>query len=37
MTGLMMAIIGLPTTYNKDLQESVEPLIDHIKILGDSI
>ena len=32
-----MTIKGLPTTYNKDLQESVEPLIDHIKTLGDSI
>ena len=37
MAGLMMTIKGLPTTYNKDLQESVEPLIDHIKTLGDSI
>lgn len=32
-----MTIKGLPTTYKKDLQESVEPLIDHIKTLGDSI
>ncbi len=37
MAGLMMTIKGLPTTYNKDLQESVEPLIDHIQTLGDSI
>ena len=37
MAGLMMTIKGLPTTYNKDLQESVEPLIDHIKTLSDSI
>lgn len=37
MAGLMMTIKGLPTTYNKDLQESVEPLIDHIKTLGDSV
>ncbi|KAJ9631909.1 argininosuccinate lyase [Taxawa tesnikishii (nom. ined.)] len=37
MAGLMMTIKGLPTTYNKDLQESVEPLLDHIKTVGDSI
>ena len=29
-----MTIKGLPTTYNKDLQESVEPLLDHIKTVG---
>ncbi|EDO01487.1 hypothetical protein SS1G_03962 [Sclerotinia sclerotiorum 1980 UF-70] len=28
---------GLPSTYNKDLQESVEPMLDHIKTVGDSI
>ena len=28
---------GLPTTYNKDLQESVEPLLDFTKTVGDSI
>ncbi|GIK01230.1 argininosuccinate lyase [Aspergillus viridinutans] len=37
MAGLMMTIKGLPTTYNKDLQESVEPLLDHIKTVSDSI
>ncbi|KAL2865750.1 argininosuccinate lyase ARG4 [Aspergillus lucknowensis] len=37
MAGLMCTIKGLPTTYNKDLQESVEPLLDHIKTVGDSI
>jgi argininosuccinate lyase len=37
MTGLMMSIKGIPSTYNKDLQESVEPLLDHIKTVGDSI
>ncbi|RAL64537.1 hypothetical protein DID88_002011 [Monilinia fructigena] len=37
MAGLMMTIKGLPSTYNKDLQESVEPLLDHIKTVGDSI
>ena len=33
----MCTIKGLPTTYNKDLQESVEPLLDHVKTVGDSI
>ena len=37
MTGLMCTIKGLPTTYAKDLQESVEPLLDHVKTVGDSI
>lgn len=37
MTGLMMTIKGIPSTYNKDLQESVEPLLDHVKTVGDSI
>jgi len=37
MAGLMCTIKGLPTTYNKDLQESVEPLLDHIKTVGDSM
>ena len=37
MAGLMCTIKGLPTTYNKDLQESVEPLLDHVKTVGDSI
>lgn len=37
MTGLMMSIKGIPSTYNKDLQESVEPLLDHIKTVGDSV
>ncbi|CAI7678138.1 Argininosuccinate lyase [Penicillium cosmopolitanum] len=37
MAGLMMTIKGLPTTYNKDLQESIEPLLDHIKTVSDSI
>ena len=32
-----MIIKGLLTSYNKNLHESVEPLIDHIKTLGDSI
>jgi argininosuccinate lyase len=37
MAGLMMSIKGTPSTYNKDLQESVEPMLDHIKTVGDSI
>lgn len=28
---------GLPSTYNEDLQESVEPLLDHFKTVGDGI
>lgn len=28
---------GIPSTYNKDLQESVEPMLDHCKTVGDSI
>lgn len=37
MAGFMMALKGLPSTYNKDLQKSVEPLLDHVKTVGDSI
>lgn len=37
MTGLMMTIKGIPSTYNKDLQESVEPLLEHVKTLKDSL
>jgi len=36
MTGLMMSVKGIPSTYNKDLQESVEPMLDHVKTIGDS-
>ena len=32
-----MSIKGIPSTYNKDLQESVEPLLDHVKTVGDSL
>lgn len=28
---------GLPSTYNKDLQESLEPMMDHVKTVSDSI
>ena len=37
MVGLMATSKGLPLTYNKDLQESVEPLIDCVKTVGDSV
>ncbi|KAF2837704.1 arginosuccinate lyase [Patellaria atrata CBS 101060] len=37
MAGLMMTIKGLPTTYNKDLQESMEPMLDHLPTLHNSI
>ena len=37
MAGLSMTIKGLPTTYNKDLQESVEPVIEQSRTLKDSL
>ncbi|KAK5724322.1 argininosuccinate lyase [Elasticomyces elasticus] len=37
MAGLMMSVKGIPSTYNKDLQESVEPMLDHVKTVGDSL
>jgi argininosuccinate lyase len=37
MAGLMMTVKGIPSTYNKDLQESVEPMLDHVKTVSDSI
>lgn len=37
LAGLMMTVKGIPSTYNKDLQESVEPMLDHVKTVGDSI
>ena len=37
MAGLMYTVKGLPSTYNKDLQESVPPLLDHVKTVKDSI
>lgn len=37
MAGLMMTVKGIPSTYNKDLQESVEPMLDHVKTVADSI
>ena len=37
MAGLMMATKGLPSTYNRDLQESWEPMLDTVKTTSDSI
>lgn len=37
VVGLMTTLKGLPSTYNKDLQESVEPMLDHVRTVGDSI
>lgn len=37
MAGLMMTQKGLPSTYNKDLQESWEPMLDHVKTISDSV
>lgn len=33
----MMTNKALPSTYNKDLQESWEPMLDHVKTVSDSI
>ena len=37
MTGLIMTTKGIPSTYNKDLQESVEPMLDCVKTVSDSV
>jgi len=37
MAGFMMTQKGLPSTYNKDLQESWEAMLDHVKTVSDSI
>jgi argininosuccinate lyase len=37
MAGLMYTVKGLPSTYNKDLQESVEPMLDGVKTVSDCI
>ena len=37
MAGLMMSVKGLPSTYNKDLQEGWEPMLDGVKTAGDSL
>ena len=37
MTGLMMSVKGLPSTYNKDLQESWEAMLKGTKATADSV
>ncbi|KAF8862301.1 argininosuccinate lyase [Acephala macrosclerotiorum] len=37
MAGLMMTVKGIPSTYNKDPQETVEPMLDHVKTVSNSI
>ena len=37
LTGLLMTLKGLPTTYNKDLQEDKEPLFDAVDTLSGSL
>ena len=37
MAGFMMTVKGLPSTYNKHLQESIEPMLDHVETVSDSI
>ncbi|CAH0044092.1 unnamed protein product [Clonostachys solani] len=35
--GVYCATKGIPSTYNKDLQESWEPMLDHVKTVSDSV
>ncbi len=37
MTGLMATLKGLPSTYNKDLQEDKEPLFDAVDNIGGAL
>lgn len=37
MAGFMMTLKGLPSTYNKDLQEDKEPLFDCVDTIGISL
>ncbi|MBX2998732.1 MAG: argininosuccinate lyase [Caldilineaceae bacterium] len=37
LSGLLMTMKGLPTTYNKDLQEDKEPLFDAVDTLAGSL
>ena len=37
LVGLTCTTKALPSTYNKDLQESVEPMLDCVKTVSDSI
>jgi argininosuccinate lyase len=37
MSGFLMTLKGLPSTYNKDLQEDKEPLFDAVDTVGASL
>jgi argininosuccinate lyase len=37
LTGLLMTLKGLPSTYNKDLQEDKEPLFDAVETLSGAL
>ncbi|KAK8019623.1 hypothetical protein PG990_004761 [Apiospora arundinis] len=37
MAGLMMSVKGLPSCYNKDLQEGWEPMLDSVQTVSDSL
>ena len=37
MAGFLMTLKGVPSTYNKDLQEDKEPLFDCIRTVSDSV
>ncbi|KAK1240347.1 hypothetical protein MKX08_007789 [Trichoderma sp. CBMAI-0020] len=37
MAGLMMTLKGLPSCYNKDLQEGWEPMLDSVQTVSDSL
>ncbi|KAM5511998.1 argininosuccinate lyase [Fusarium oxysporum f. sp. phaseoli] len=37
LAGVYCATKGLPSTYNKDSQESWEPMLDHVKTVSDNV
>ena len=37
MVGVMHTLKGIPSTYNKDMQECLEPLLDGVKTVGHTI
>jgi argininosuccinate lyase len=37
LTGFLTTLKGLPATYNKDLQESQEPMFDAAETIGKSL
>lgn len=37
MSGFMMSLKGLPSTYNKDLQEDKEPLFDTVDTVSAAL